>query len=57
MIGFTSTYISGDIRIDSSELEDARWFSVEDLPVLPSTISISRLLIENFIRSETGQNL
>lgn len=57
MIGFTSTYINGDIRIDRSELEDARWFSVEDLPVLPSTISISRLLIENFIRAETGQNL
>ncbi len=51
MIGFISTYKSGEIRIDKKELEDARWFSVRDLPVLPSTISISRLLIENFIKN------
>ncbi|MBU1564412.1 MAG: NAD(+) diphosphatase [Proteobacteria bacterium] len=50
MIGFTSTYASGDIRIDNQELEDAGWFSVAELPVLPSKISISRLLIDNFIK-------
>ncbi len=49
MIGFTSTYKSGDIRVDPLELEDAQWFSASSLPQLPSKISISRLLIENFI--------
>ncbi len=51
MIGFTSTYKSGEISIDEKELEDARWFSVPDLPVLPSMLSISRLLIERFIKN------
>lgn len=49
MIGFSATYKSGDIRIDAKEIEDARWFSVADLPALPSKVSISRLLIDNFL--------
>ncbi|MFH0780950.1 MAG: NAD(+) diphosphatase [Pseudomonadota bacterium] len=53
MIGFTSTYKNGEIRIDQEEIEDARWFSADDLPILPSTISISRLLIENFLEQQS----
>ena len=51
MIGFRTKYESGDIIIDTNELEDARWFHVDDLPALPSQISISRYLIELFIKS------
>jgi len=50
MIGFTAEYIGGEIAIDNQEIEDAGWFSVGDLPTLPSKISIARLLIDNFIR-------
>lgn len=49
MIGFTATYAGGEIRVDGEELEDAGWFSPADLPALPSKISISRFLIDNFI--------
>jgi len=49
MIGFSADYVSGEIAIDDDEIEDARWFSVRDLPVLPSKITIARLLIENFV--------
>jgi NAD+ diphosphatase len=49
MIGFTTVYESGDIVIERGELEDARWFSRKDMPLLPSPISISRLLIDNFL--------
>ena len=52
MIGFTSTYRSGEIRVDSKELEDAQWFSPSALPLLPSKISISRLLIDHFLKIE-----
>ncbi len=52
MIGFTATYKSGEICIDQEEIEDARWFSADDLPVLPSNLSISRLLIDNFLNQE-----
>jgi NAD+ diphosphatase len=49
MIGFTTVYESGDIIVDRGELEDARWFSRSAMPLLPSPISISRLLINNFL--------
>jgi NAD+ diphosphatase len=52
MIGFTAEYDSGDIRPDGFEIEDAKWFSVEELPVLPGKISISRKLIDHFLKEE-----
>lgn len=54
MIGFTSTYKSGEIEIDHKELEAAGWFSRAALPALPSKISISRLLIDRFIEGVDG---
>ncbi len=49
MIGFRADYFSGKISIDTNELEDARWFHVDNLPVLPSPISISRHLMNLFL--------
>lgn len=47
MIAFKAKYMSGEITIDVNEIEDARWFHVNDLPSLPSSLSISRKLIES----------
>ena len=52
MIGFTAEYDSEDIRPDGFEIEDAKWFSPEELPVLPGKISISRKLIDHFLGEE-----
>lgn len=52
MIGFTAEYDSGNIRPDGFEIEDARWFSVENLPELPGKISIARKLIDHFLKEE-----
>ena len=49
MIGFSSKYQGGTLRIDNKEIEDAGWFSRDNLPKLPSHISIARHLIEMFI--------
>jgi NAD+ diphosphatase len=50
MIGFTARWKSGDIRIDAKEIEDARWFSPEDMPpALPSPMSIARRLVDDFL--------
>ena len=51
MIGFSASYLDGGIDIDTEELEDARWFSVNELPPLPSKSTIARLLIDRFIES------
>lgn len=50
MIGFTAEYESGEITVDGDEIEDAGWFSINNLPQLPSKITIARLLIDNFIK-------
>jgi NAD+ diphosphatase len=49
MIAFFADHESGEIRIDGAEIEDARWFDVENLenlPRLPARISIARRLID-----------
>jgi len=51
MIAFTAEYASGEISIDNHEIEDAKWFTKDDLPSLPNAVSISRQLIDDFINS------
>ena len=49
MIAFLADFESGEIRIDGDEIEDARWFDIENfenLPRLPARISIARKLID-----------
>lgn len=49
MIGFTAEYAAGEIRIDPVEIEEAQWFSVDNLPPLPKPISLSRRMIDAFL--------
>lgn len=49
MIGFIAEYESGEIKVDGKEIEDAKWFSVDEITPLPSKLSISGDLIEWFI--------
>ncbi len=53
MVGFTAEYKSGEISIDNDELTEAGWFSVSELPRIPSKISIARQLIDWFIERKT----
>jgi NAD+ diphosphatase len=49
MIGFTAAFAGGEIRADPAELTDARWFGVNELPLVPSRVSIARALIDWFV--------
>ncbi|MFC1823998.1 NAD(+) diphosphatase [Thermodesulfobacteriota bacterium] len=53
MIAFTAEYADGEIKIDRSEIDDAGWFSVDDLPPIPSKISIAGHLIDWFTDKES----
>lgn len=48
MAGFVAEYSTGEIEVDQHELEDARWFPADALPVLPPDRSIARWIIDNF---------
>jgi NAD+ diphosphatase len=45
MIAFTAEYAGGKITPDGVEIEEARFFDIEELPKLPPSISISRRMI------------
>ena len=54
MIGFFAQAISSEIRLNDAELEDAQWFTREDLgrefPGLPSSVSIARRLVDHWVQ-------
>jgi NAD+ diphosphatase len=45
MLGFTAEWDSGELRPDPNELDNAAWFSVDDLPFVPPPPSIANQLI------------
>jgi NAD+ diphosphatase len=49
MIGFTATYNGGEISLNDEEIEEAGWFTADNLPRIPGKISIARKLIDWFI--------
>jgi NAD+ diphosphatase len=51
MIGFKARYAGGTIRPDGEEIIDARWFSRDELPAIPSRGSLSRHLIDLWLNS------
>lgn len=57
MIAYTAHYAGGELCPDPSEIADVRWFPVDSLPDLPSTVSIARRLIDTTVarlRTESG---
>jgi NAD+ diphosphatase len=56
MLGFRGRALSREIRVDGSEVQDARWFTRDDMRaetavgalVLPGGVSISRSLVEDW---------
>jgi NAD+ diphosphatase len=46
MVAFIAEYLEGELTPNHDELEDARWFSLANLPDLPSPISIARRMLE-----------
>ena len=54
MLGFEAEALSDDIELNDGELEDARWFTrqellSDDLPKLPFRISIARRLVDHWL--------
>jgi NAD+ diphosphatase len=50
MIAFTAEWAGGELRIEPTEIEDAGWYSANDLPQLPPRISIARAMIDDFVK-------
>lgn len=53
MVAFTAEYASGSIVLEEEELEDANWFTADNLPSLPSSLSIARRLVDDFVNKHS----
>lgn len=49
MVGFNADYVSGEIKLQESELSKGAWFRKDKLPTLPEKLSIARKLIDNWM--------
>ena len=56
MIAFVCDWVSGEVKPQEAEIEDAKWFDLLQLPKLPSRISIARRLIDAVV-NELRQNV
>lgn len=54
MLGFTARYAGGEICLEASEIAEAGWFSVHELPQVPPKVSIARQLIDGFVAQNGG---
>ena len=61
MVGFKARYLKGEIKPDGKEIEDAKWFTKNDiknglqgngLPQLPAEGSLSRIIINNWLEPQ-----
>jgi NAD+ diphosphatase len=46
MIAFTAEYAGGELVLDPNEIAEAHWFTPENLPNMPPSLSIARKLID-----------
>ena len=49
MIGFSAHYSSGTLKPDGVEIQDAKWFTKDNLPDIPGEGSLSRYLIKRWL--------
>lgn len=58
MVGFNALCETPDapMRLDETELDDARWFRYDDLPELPGALSLSRQLIDAWLAERWAAN-
>jgi NAD+ diphosphatase len=61
MIGFTAHALTTQVNLRDQELEDARWFTRDDIAsngtMLPPRLSISYRLVENWFDAGGGPRL
>ena len=50
MVGFFARWTGGDIKPDPSEIDDAQWFDIGSLPMIPPPFSVARFLIDEYVR-------
>ena len=51
MVGYSAEYVDGEIHLQKEELSRGKWFSKDNLPILPEKLSIARKLIDAWLEN------
>ena len=51
MVAFVAEWTGGEIVCQEDEIEDARWFPLDALPLIPTPLSIARRLIDSTVEA------
>lgn len=51
MVGFTADYDGGEIQLQTQELSSGAFYTKDNLPELPGTVSLARKMIDRWIQS------
>ncbi len=54
MVAFTAEYAGGNIVLEEEEMADAGWYTPDNLPQTPPSISIASKLIDWFVQKNSG---
>lgn len=57
MVGFNADYVSGEIKLQTSELARGAWFRKDNLPTIPEKLSIARKLIDAWLEGEKDNGM
>ncbi|MEC8810002.1 MULTISPECIES: NAD(+) diphosphatase [unclassified Ketobacter] len=55
MIGFHAEYAGGELVLEDDEIEEAGWWSINQLPMIPPRGSISHELIATYVKKMSSQ--
>jgi NAD+ diphosphatase len=54
MVAFTAEHAGGELTPDPAEIEEAAWYTADEIPTVPPPISLARALIDHFVRTHGG---
>ena len=57
MIGFTADYESGEIKLQTEELNAGAFYSKDNLPEIPGKLSLARKLIDDWLGENSQTDL
>ncbi len=57
MIGFYAEYAGGDIVLEDDEIEEAGWWPIDQLPMIPPQGSISHELIAGYVKKMSANGI
>jgi NAD+ diphosphatase len=54
MVGFVAEWAGGELKLQETEIEEAGWFALHEMPIVSSPLSIARALLDDWVLAQGG---